>query len=154
MDIPTETRQDRPGAEGVPLGWTLRRSGLTIDLEDQAAVLAVAAGLGDRHHVEAGVWQPQVRQAQGAIAVSLHPAAVVLRDVAGDPRLPGADAAAHGPRHECPEDGRRPRAGHVYGEQHVVLHRPREAPLRTVDGDGRRWGEGRQVSRQVCHSNY
>lgn len=68
---------------------------LTVHLQDKPSIFAASSCFCNSDHVVSSILQPQVRQAHGAIAIGLHPAAVILCYVRIHPRLPCHYGAAH-----------------------------------------------------------
>lgn len=113
-----------------------RHFSLTVDFQDMSSIFAVSCCFCDSDHVVSAVLQPQVWQAHGAISVGLHSAAVIHRYVGVHPRLPSPYGAAHRSWHKSPLYGGDPNAGYIHWEKHILLHRPGEAPLGRINGDG------------------
>ena len=108
----------------------------TVHFQDEARILAAPRGVCHRDDIVARVLQSQVCQSHGPIGVCVHSVSIIHRHVGENPRLPDSYAPAHNPRHEGPLYCGDPKAGNIHREKHMVLHRPCQALLRRLYGEG------------------
>jgi len=124
------------GLNWVPENSVWDSDALTVHFQDKPDILAASCWVCDSDHIVSSILQPQVRQAHWTIFKGLYSAFVIYSYVGVQPRLPSPYISAHQSWHKGPLYGGVPAAIKIHWEEHILQHRPGEAPLGRIDGDG------------------